>query len=328
METGTALIDLSPFTKIDVRGPGVCEALNSLCTAQMDVPPGWAVYAQILNDRGGIEMDVTISRLGADHFHITSGAATRARDMNFLRRHLSESLQITDFTEEFCTVGVMGAGSAEILSVAFPSGKWAGAPLGQIQIQSLGEHQIRATRLSFVGEYGWELTLPNASASDVFSRLRSAGAAPLGHFALDGCRLEKGFKHWGHDLGPEITPLEAGLGFTIDWTKDFRGRAALLQQKDEGVRQRLVLLHVPGNALLLHDEPVYEDGVHVGYTTSGARGPRTGMNLCFALVRKERGETPLQTRLRPFRVRVVGQDHEAHALRQAPFDPTNERMRG
>lgn len=328
MTDGAALIDLSPFTKIDVQGAGCVDALNHFTTAQMDVRGERAVYSQILNAKGGIEMDVTISRLGEDHFHITSGAATRARDVAFLRRNLPERISLTDVTEDFCTLGVMGAGVGPVLQALDANASWANAPMGQILNVMLEGMPARATRISFVGEYGWELTLPNKIAPAVFDKTVAAGAKPLGHFAVDGCRIEKGFKHWGHDLDPTITPLEAGLGFTIDWNKDFVGKPVLAAQKAGGINRRLVLMQIDGDALMLHDEPVFEAGTHVGFTTSGARGPRTGLNLCFALVRARPGETLTETCARVFTVRVAGRDYGATPLRRAPFDPLNERMRG
>ena len=116
----------------------------------------------------------------------------------------------------------------------------------------------------------------------VFDLLIQSGAVPMGHFAVNGCRMEKGFRHWGHDIGPTVTPIEAGLGFTIDWSKDFLGKDRLREQKDGGVTQRVVLMQILGDALMLHDEPIYEQGVHVGFTTSGAVGPRTGLSLSMA----------------------------------------------
>ncbi len=328
LANGTALIDLSPFTKIDINGTGALEALNQLCTAGVDVEAGRAVYTQILNDRGGIEMDVTVSRLTDTHFHITSGAATRARDLAFLRRSLPDEVILADVTEDFCTLGVMGAGSVAVLEQLDAGFPWANAPMGQVRELMIEGQRARATRVSFVGEYGWELTLLNSVTSPVFDALIAAGAAPLGHYALDGCRIEKGFKHWGHDIGPTITPLEAGLGFTIDWSKDFVGKDALLEQKEQGVRRRLILMQVEGDALMLHDEPVFEGGQHVGFTTSGARGPRTGLNLCFALVSTDPGETKAQSCARCFAVKVAGKDYAATPLQRPPFDPKNERMRG
>lgn len=319
MANGTALIDLSPFTKIDINGAGALEALNRLCTADMGVEAGRTVYTQILNDRGGIEMDVTVSRLTDTHFHITSGAATRARDLTFLRRSLPDGVRLTDVTEHFCTLGVMGAGSGAVLQQLDAGVSWTNAPMGQVREFMVESQPARATRVSFVGEYGWELTLPNSVAAPVFDTLIAASATPLGHYALDGCRIEKGFKHWGHDIGPTITPLEAGLGFTIDWSKDFAGKAALLKQNEQGIHKRLILMQVEGNALMLHDEPVFEGGQHVGFTTSGARGPRTGLNLCFALVSTDPGETKAQTCARSFAVKVAGKDYAATPLQRPPL---------
>ena len=324
MDQGTALIDLSPFTKLDILGEGALDALNHVTTAQMDVAIGRAVYTQVLNARGGIEMDVTITRLSHDRFHLTSGAATRVRDLEALRKYLPRDVALRDMTEAYCTIGVMGAGSRALLN---RFGPWPDIPFGHATEVEFAGVPLRATRVSFVGELGWELTVANAQAAQVFDALHGAGVTPLGHFAVDACRLEKGFKHWGHELGPEVTPLEAGLAFTIDWSKEFQGKAALKRQKAEGVRQRLVLMQVHGNALMLHDEPVFEDGIHVGLTTSGGRGPRTGLNLCFAMVSVPKGETTAQTCARQFTVRVAGQDYAAQPLLRPPFDPSGERMR-
>ncbi|MEM8792464.1 MAG: FAD-dependent oxidoreductase [Pseudomonadota bacterium] len=324
MAEGTVLIDLSPFTQIDISGSGAREALNWLATAQVDVETGRAVYTQLLNALGGIEMEVTLTRTGPDAFHLTSGAATRARDLAYLRRNLPYRLRIDDVTEDYCVIGAMGAGSRRLLQGL---GDLPDIAFGHAAEAEIAGVQCRATRVSFVGELGWELTVPAADAPRLFDALRGAGATPLGHFALEGCRIEKGFKHWGHDLGPEVTPIEAGLSFTIDWNKDFIGKAALESQRVKGVRQRLVLMQIEGDALMLHDEPVFEAGRFVGLTTSGARGPRTGLNLCFAMVKTAPGEALAETCARDFSVRVAGRDYPATPLPRPPFDPKGERMR-
>ncbi|MEO0891064.1 MAG: FAD-dependent oxidoreductase [Pseudomonadota bacterium] len=319
MKTGAVLLDLSPFSKFRVSG---LDALNRLTTAQMDQHLGRAIYTQILNHRGGIEMDVTVTRLSEAQFEITSGAASRQRDLAFLKRHLGP---VEDVTEMYCTIGLMGAASRKILTKLV-----ADAPdiaFGFSADMVIANHRVRATRMSFVGKPGYELTVPSAEAGAVFDACRAAGASPMGHYALDGCRIEKGFKHWGHDIGPKVTPLEAGLGFTIDWQKTFCGKEALLQQKRDGVSQRLILLEIKGEALMLHDEPIFEANRHVGLTTSGARGPRTGKNLAFGLIGTAIGETVKETHERQFTVRVAGKDYLAKPLPHAPFDPTNERMR-
>jgi 4-methylaminobutanoate oxidase (formaldehyde-forming) len=233
---------------------------------------------------------------------------------------------IEDRTEAFCTIGVMGAMSRQTLA-AISDDNWADFPFSTTRDVIIAGMNCSATRLSYVGELGWEITVANDRAGMVFEALISSGARPMGHYALNGCRIEKGYRHWGHDVGPDITPLEAGLGFAIDWTKEFRGKQRLLRQKQDGLSQRLVLLRVEGHPLIVHDEPVIEDGRVVGLTTSGARGVRTGLTLALALVSVKRHETLQETAERQFTVDVAGQKHAAEVLTKVPFDPAGERMR-
>ena len=325
MQSGTALIDLSPFTKIDVSGPSALAGLNRLFTAQLDVPIGRAVYTQLLNAKGGIEMDATVTRLAPDQFEITSGAATWQRDLAYLRRALPNDVILTDLTDLFCVIGVMGQGSRVVLQSLAET--WTEIPFGHSTDMNVAGISCRMTRVSFVGTLGWEVRVANEDAAIVFDALTAEKARPLGHYALDGCRIEKGFKHWGHDLGPDITPLEAGLGFTIDWTKEFIGKAALLAQSDAGLTKRLVLMEVDGNALMLHDEPIFENGAWIGLTTSGARGPRTGKNLAFGLIDTNPGEKLSETCARSFEIQVADGRYSARALPRAPYDPTGQEMR-
>lgn len=326
MQQGAALIDLSPFTKIDVHGADALALLQQTATANVDVAEGRAVYSLMLNDRGGIEADVTITRLGPDHFRVVSGAATRQRDHAFLRRAAGgKTVAISDVTEEYCVIGVMGAAARRILS-ELSSDDWSAFPFSSARTVIVAGVQCLATRLSFVGELGWELMIPSAASGPVFDALIAAGAKPLGHYALDACRIEKGYRHWGHDLGPDITPLEAGLSFTIDWSKDFRGKNALWHLRSMGVARRMVLLDVSGHPLILHDEPICENGAVVGMTTSGARGARTGLTLALGVVSIAEGETLSQTCARSFSVHVAGQDYQARVLAKPPFDPASERM--
>ncbi len=319
MAEGAVLLDLSPFTKVEITGPGALGFLNRQVAAQMDVRPGKAVYTPLLNDRGGIEADVTITRLAPDLFRLVSGASTRWRDMALLRaRALGFDVQITDQTETEAVIGVMGADARCVLAEVSDT-DWQGFGFGTSQEVAIFGVPCRATRLSFVGELGWELSIPVGKASVVFDALIEAGAKPMGHYALDGCRIEKGFKHWGHDLGPEITPIEAGLGFTIDWSTDFIGKAALERQKDEGVTRHLALFQVDGEPLLLHDEPIWSAGRVVGLTTSGARGPRTGLDLCFGMIDAAAEGA--------FEIEVAGQRYPAKRLRRPPYDPDGKRMR-
>ena len=325
MAGGTVLIDLSPFTKLQIAGSLALDGLNNLSTSQMNVVTGCGTYTQMLNVAGGIEMDVTVTRIGLDRFDITSGAATRQRDIAWLRRHLPAGVTISDRTEEFCVIGAMGATSRDILMSL--AEKWVEIPFGHAIDAVLAGISCRLTRVSFVGTLGWEVSVGTEHASTIFSALTAAGARPMGHYALDGCRIEKGFKHWGHDLGPTITPLDAGLGFTIDWDKDFQGKSALLEQRQNGLGQRLILFEIQGEGLMLHDEPILEDGKIVGFTTSGARGPRTGLNLAFGLIKTNPVETLSQSCERQFEVQVAEKSYPARALPRAPYDPNGKEMR-
>lgn len=326
MQEGAVLLDLTPFTKIDVCGVDALQLVNKLAAAQMNVEVGRAVYTPLLNGNGGIEADVTITRLAPDLFRIVSGAATRRRDAALLRRAAkAASVTVADRTEDFCTIGVMGAAARRILS-ALSTDDWNEFPFGTAQNVTIAGVACLATRISYVGELGWELTIANQDAGTAFDALISAGAKPMGHYALNGCRIEKGYRHWGHDLGPEITPLEAGLGFTIDWSKDFRGKAALVRQRQQGIGRRLLLFSIEGDPLVVHDEPVLESGRVVGLTTSGAKGVRTGLTLALALVNIAVGETPAQTAARTFQIDIAGHMHPATALLKPPYDPKAERM--
>ncbi|NMD09027.1 MAG: oxidoreductase, partial [Phyllobacteriaceae bacterium] len=326
MDRGAALIDLSPFTKIDVRGADALALLQHVATANIDVTVGRAVYTPFLNGRGGIEADVTVTRLGSEHFRVVSGAATRWKDGAHLRRAATGlDAVIEDVTEKFCVVGLMGAAARHVLG-NLSHDDWTDFAFSTAREVTVAATRCLATRLSFVGELGWELMIPAAGAATVFDALIDAGARPFGHYALDACRIEKGYRHWGHDLGPDITPLEAGLAFTIDWSKDFRGKNALLHQRSMGLGRRMVLLDVSGHPLMLHDEPIFEGGKVVGMTTSGARGARTGLTLALGLVSIAETETLAQTCARNFKIHVAGQDYVSRALAKPPFDAAGKRM--
>ncbi|SLN28447.1 4-methylaminobutanoate oxidase (formaldehyde-forming) [Roseovarius litorisediminis] len=327
MADGTALLDLSPFGKFDVSGPDALSFLEMLCCAGMDRAIGRATYTMVLNETGGIEADVTVTRLAPTWFRITSGAATRWRDMALLRRRAKPwNVTVDDVTEDEAVIGVMGAGSRELLA-RLSDANWAGFEFSTCRDVRVAGQGCRATRMSFVGEMGWELSIPSEGAGVVFDSLIETGARPMGHYALEGCRIEKGFRHWGHDLGPEITPLEAGLGFVVDWNKAFTGKPALERQKAKGLTQRICLFDVAGGPLILHDELIYENGGVVGLTTSGGRGARTGLTLALGLIEVVAGETLAATCKRNFEIEVAGQRYAAKALMAPPFDAKGERMR-
>ena len=335
MSAAVGLLELSPFTKIDVVGEQAKESLQWLCTSNIDVEEGRAIYTQMLNDRGGIEADITVTRLAADHFRIVSGAATRWKDLAWLQKQGQRfSISVSDVTSMEAVLGLVGPRSRDLLE-AVSSDEFSNEafPFSTSKEVDLGMNKLRATRVSFAGELGWELYIPTEQAAAVYRTLVEAGRefdlVPAGHMALDSCRLEKGYKHWGHDIGTEDSPLETGLGFTIDWSKDFLGKEALVRQKDLGVKRRLLSFAiVEGHPLLLHDEPLFRNGELVGQTTSGGRGFRTGRSLCFASVRMIEGLSLKKFRDAVFEISIAGKLHRLEPLTAAAFDPNNERLKG
>jgi 4-methylaminobutanoate oxidase (formaldehyde-forming) len=331
-----ALLELSPFTKIEIGGAGSEAFLQQVCAANIAVAPGQMVYGQMLNARGGIEADITVTRLADDLFRVVSGAATRTRDLQRLRRLASDHADVvlTDVTSSYAVLAVMGPRSRDLLArVSASDLSSANFPFGASREIDLGAVCVRASRVSYVGELGWELYIPAEFADYVHRLLIEAGGdvglAHAGHYCLDGCRLEKGFRHWGHDIGPDDTPIEAGLSFAVAFDKgEFIGREALLLQRELGVKRRLVLFRIEGaNPLLLHDEPIYRDGHLVGLTTSGGYGPRTGLALCLGYVNTEGMRSAGDIFNHRYEIGIAGQRFAATALKKPPYDPTGERMR-
>ena len=335
---GVALLELTPFTKIDVRGADAPALLQRLCTNEVDVAPDRTVYTLMLNRRGGIEADVTVTRIGEYAFRIVSGAATRMRDLAWVERQarrLGLAAESFDATSSEVALGIVGPRSRELLqhlaSVDLSNGAWPFAASRRIE---LGAASIRMTRMSFTGELGYELFIPVENARAVYESIAGAGPAfglvHCGHFVLDGCRHEKGYRHWGHDIGPHDTPLEAGLGFAVAWNKagGFIGRDALLARREAGIERRLLQFEVDGaHPLLLHDEPVCRGGTLVGHTTSGGRGFRTDRSLCFAYVNCESGTSRGDLLGGDYEVAVAGERFPLRALARPPYDPAGNRLR-
>ncbi|OED38665.1 oxidoreductase [Chromatiales bacterium (ex Bugula neritina AB1)] len=324
---GVCLVDLSPLSKFELSGADACVFLQQLVCSNCDIAIGSTVYTQVLNDRGGIEADITITRFSETRFRLSSGAASRWRDKQLLRkRSRNYTVTIDDVTEDEAVIGVMGGGATRLLAQLSDT-DWSQFAFSTSQLVQIVGISVRATRLSFVGECGWEFNIPCDKAGDLFEAFIGAGAKPLGHYAVDACRMEKGYRHWGHDTGPQISPLVAGLGFTIDWHKEFTGKQALLDERGKGCSQRLCLFEVSGDPLILHDEPILEAGRVIGLTTSGAKGVRVSKTLAFGLVNIASGESSAQTQQRKFEIKVAGACYPATVLLNPPYDPTGERMR-
>ena len=333
-----ALYDLTPFAKFEVQGPDAESELQRLCANDIAVETGRAVYSQMLNTKGGIEADLTVTRLGDERFLVVTGSTTRMHDWDWLTRNFSDgaAVAMTDVTSAFAVLGVMGPKSRallETLSDADFSGETF--PFGTSQDFELGYANVRGQRVSYVGDLGWELYIPTEFAAHVYETLVKVDAEfGLRHAGLhcqDGLRLEKGFKHWGHDIGPEDTPLEAGLGFAVAWDKgtDFIGREALLAQREAGITRRLAIFTVEGAPRLLHEEPIWRDGKLVGTTTSGGYAFSIGKPISMGYVELDGDTVTRETVLAgSYEIEVAGERLPADVSLAAPFDPKGERMRG
>lgn len=340
-----ALFDLSPFGKFDIVGPDSLDLLQRLAGADLDVAEGLAVYTQLLSQSGGIEADVTVTRVSETHFRLVGSAPTRLRDQAWLtaaRDRLGLRAEIFDATSGTAVLGLMGPAAQAILEeVSGQDCSYTAFPFSSAKEIEIGMAVGSALRISFVGESGWELSIANELVEIAYEALLDAGQErgliPAGLFCLEACRLEKGFRHWGHDIGPEDSPLEAGLGFALAWDKlgGFEAREALLRQREAGVTRRLLLFVLEAEEpplgeppLLLHDEPILREGRLVGQTTSGGLGFRSGQALAFGYVTCQPGETRAALLQASYEIEVAGRRFTAQALRRPPYDPEGLRLKG
>lgn len=331
-----ALFDQSSFAKFEVSGPGSLELLQRVSANDVS-PLGRAVYTQWLNERGGIEADLTVTRLSQDRFLVITGAASGTRDLAWLKRHLPDGArcEINDVTEEYGVLGIMGPESRALLSRLAKADLSEGAfPFGASREIQFAGKALRATRISYVGELGWELLVPRESALEVFDAIMAVGPAHglalAGMHAMDSLRLEKAYRHWGHDIGDEDTPLEAGLGFACSFGKPggFIGREALLAQKSRGLNKRLVQFALDDpEPLLYHNEPVFRNGELVGYLTSASFGHTLGRSVGLGYVRNNAGVDVAFATSGRYEIEVAGTRYMARASLKPMYDPASEKMR-
>lgn len=333
------LFDQSTFGKILVQGPDACRVLNRISTAEMDVTPGRIVYTQWLNERGGIEADVTVTRISEREFLIITGTATIVRDLAWLRRHIPDgaSVAATDVTSAYAVLGVMGPRSRELLAPLTDADLSDEAfPFGASREIDLGYAIVRASRITYVGELGWELVIPADQAVHAYETIITGDGVGLRHcgfHALNSLRLEKAYRSFGHDISDEDTTIEAGLTFTHAWDKQggFIGREALLTQREEGIHRRLVCLSLDDpQPVLYHNEPILRGGVPVGQIRSGWYGHTVGRAIGLGYVDDRAGSidpAAIQGEA-GFEIEIAGERYSARATTRALYDPANLRVRG
>jgi len=333
------LFDQSSFSKYLVQGRDACKVLQRISSANVDVPAGKMVYTHWLNKRGGIEADLTVTRLAENEFWVVSGTAQTIKDLHWLKSHIGEDefCCVSDITNAWAVMGVMGPDCRALLSETLNHDMSTEQfPFGSFQAVELGASRAYAARVSYVGELGWELYVPVDQARHGFDYLwekgRSHGLSLAGMHTLDSCRIEKKFVHYGHDVAEVDTPLECGLGFVcdIDNGGDFIGRDAIAKQKESKsfMTKRLVqFLLEDANAMLYHHEPILKDGKIVGHLTSGNYGHTLGGSVGLGYVETDEAVTREYIDSGKFEIDVAGEHITAKASLGALYDPQAKRMR-
>ena len=288
------ILDQSTFAKVTLTGPDALRVLQRLCGANIDREINRAIYSGMFNFNGTFESDLTVVRTGHDSFYVVSPTAQQTKDFDWILRNINEDEKATlaDVTESFNVVSVMGPKAHEVLHEFCPE-VFSVSPVsyGIVKFASIGEAEVRAIRISYLGEQGFELHIPTEQTRNVYLRLLEVGAdfgiRPIGNYAISAMRIEKGFRALGHELSPAETPLEAGLGWVIDWKKSFIGKSALLKQKKSGLNKRLVCFALlDPDVILWGSEPIHCNGKIAGYTTSACYSPSLSASVALGYVRK------------------------------------------
>ncbi|WP_370400064.1 GcvT family protein [Sulfitobacter sp. JB4-11] len=328
------MYDMSSFGKIRVEGRDATAFLNHIGGGQYDVAPGKIVYTQFLNPRGGIEADVTVTRMSETAYLVVTPAATRLADETWMRRHVGDfNVVITDVTAGEGVLAVMGPRARDLMQKVSPADfSNENNPFGTAQEIEIGMGLARIHRVTYVGELGWEIYVSADMCGHVFETLAEAGAEMdvklCGMHMMDTCRIEKGFRHFGHDITPEDHVLEAGLGFAVKTDKpDFIGRDAVLRKKDAGLAARMVQFRLSDpEPLLYHNEPIVRDGQIVGYLSSGAYGHALGGAMGLGYV-PCKGEAAADVLASTYEIDVAGTRVRAEASLKPMYDPTSERVK-
>ena len=326
-----AIADLSSFGKIDVQGPHALDLLQHLTDNDLDRPVGSVVYTQFLNARGGIESDLTITRLAEDHFRLTSGSAFVYSDLGWLemQRGSGQQVEVRDLSEQWACIGLWGplarqvleqVTSADVSNQAFPymTAQWL----------PVGDSKVLALRVSYVGELGWELYVEPQHAVALWDALMEAGRPlgiePIGYKAIDGLRLEKGYRYWSVDMTPAENPYEAGLGFCVHLNQgDFLGRQALLQARQGGIARRLRTLIVEVEPWHLYGgEAVYFQDRVVSRLRSTGYGHSVGKTIALTYLPQELGEVGTELQVEAFGRRVP-----ARVAQDCLYDPKGSNLR-
>jgi sarcosine dehydrogenase len=325
------VFDQSSFAKYELKGPSAADALAKICAGHVGRPVGRVTYTQLLNTRGGIEADLTVARLAEDHFYIVTGTGFRTHDQAWIASHLpSTGCTLRDVTESYGTLSLMGPNARDVLAaVTSENVSNMEFPFGTVQDVRIAGTQVRALRLTYVGELGWELHVPIAAIGDVYDALMAAGHSvrPVGYRCLESLRLEKGYRAWSSDITPNDTPMEAGLGWAVRKAdQGFIGAQALAKAGPLTKCFVGFTLDDPA-AVLVGRETILRDGVAVGYLTSGGYGYTIGKSIGYGYVRDLGGVSDDFLTSGSYALVVASQTYPAKIMLGAPFDPSNSRVK-
>lgn len=327
---GVVLIDQTSFSKFELIGPGALTLMQRLCAANMDKPAGTVIYTQMCNDRGGIEADLTVTRLGEQHFYIVTGSAFGTHDADWIRRHMPRdgSVHLIDVTSARAVINLCGPKARTVLErVVEEDVSNAAFPFATARDITIGAAPVRAVRIGFVGELGWELHVPVEFGLHVYDTLHAAGAAEgirdAGYRAIDSLRLEKGYLYWSGDISPDYSPLQAGLGGRVHLKSkgDFIGRAALEAERAAGPARRLCTFVTPERLPLSGGETILRDGRVVSVATAGGFGWTVGRSIVYGYLGAGDQETS------EFEIEVFGDRHPITRVDGPLYDPQNARLK-
>ncbi|HJP36847.1 MAG TPA: FAD-dependent oxidoreductase [Gammaproteobacteria bacterium] len=332
-----ALFDQSSFAKFRLQGPDATRELNRVCANDIDVKPGRVVYTQWLNERAGIEADLTVTRIDEDDYLIVTSGETEVRDFSYLTRRLGDDAKVhlSNVTSSLAVISVMGPRSRELLEGLTPNDMSdAEFPFATSREIELAYARVRATRITYVGELGFELYIPSEFALGVYERLvdggRAYGLTHAGYHALNSLRIEKAYRHWGHDICDEDSPLEAGLMSFVrpDKPGGFIGRDALMRQlRQERRRALLQFLLADPEPMLYHNEPIWRDGAIVGYVSSGMYGHTLGGAVGLGYVGAADGVSDEFLLSGTYEIEIAGERVPAQASLAPLYDPEALRVR-
>ena len=329
--TGAVLIDQSSFAKFVLKGPDAAKALNYIAAGNVDRAIGSLTYTQMLNARGGIEADVTVARTAWDEFYIVTGTGFATHDFDWISRNLTGNCQLVDVTSGSAVLSLMGPDARQVLArVCRDDLSNVGFPFGAARRISVAGCPVLALRVTYVGELGWELHMPTDVAVTVYEALMAGGGVVnAGYRAIETLRLEKGYRAWGADIGPDHTPVEAGLLWACKMKSgvDFLGRAALAAQLSGGVKKRLAAFTVDDpSVILLGRETIYRNGERVGWLSSGGFGHTLAKPIGYGYVRREGVDEAFMTS-GSYELEVAAERVPARLHLGPLYDPTGARIK-